>query len=86
MTMRLMMRALAHFFPPPLFQQDPTHPPHSTDHHHQPTPQATMSLEEGTEFLFTSESVNEGHPGTSTPPTLYHPTHRTKIPFPGGSA
>jgi hypothetical protein len=27
-----------------------------------------MSLEDGTEFLFTSESVNEGHPGTLVGP------------------
>jgi len=43
-----------------LHAHSPTHP---TQHHHHPTP-TTMSLEEGTEFLFTSESVNEGHPGT----------------------
>lgn len=35
--------------------------PHSTTPNPPPT---TMSLEDGTEFLFTSESVNEGHPGT----------------------
>lgn len=36
---------------------------HTTAHHHHHHHLPIMSLEEGTEFLFTSESVNEGHPG-----------------------
>lgn len=54
---------------PPL----PTHA-HTTVHPIQH--QATMSLEDGTEFLFTSESVNEGHPGKQA-------RRMQKIPSPG---